>query len=175
MLDVVRATKSDAAEVVAMRHAAEDWLATSGVEQWGRREIPEPVFHRQIDAGEFFVARTSGRPQIVGTLRLLWTDPFVWQDRDTFAGYVHSLVIDRAHAGTGLGLRLLDWAANTARRQGAPLLRLDCVEGNQALCEYYRRAGFDQVGRRDLGPQWHSVALFERHLADVQQGRATIA
>lgn len=160
LLEVFLTTNSDAAAIISLRHAAESWLATRGIEQWKPGGVPESVFQQQVDAGEFFVARVGGRPEIVGTLRLVWSDPVIWRERNTFAGYVHSLVISRAHAGTGLGRALLEWAAHAARRQGATLLRLDCLDTNTALRDYYRRAGFDQVCRRDFGAGVPSVALF---------------
>lgn len=139
-----------------------------GITQWTPRQIPESVFHRQVGAGEF-VARHRDRPTIIGACRLTWRDPDIWADRDRFAGYLHSLVVARDHAGSGLGRSLLVWAALTARRAGADLLRLDCVETNSALCDYYLSAGFRQVGRRDLGAHLPSVALFERPLVDTDQ------
>lgn len=132
MLNITPATSSDTEEIIALRHAAEDWLVMRGITQWTPRQIPESVFHRQVGAGEFFVARHRDRPTIIGACRLTWRDPDIWADRDRFAGYLHSLVVARDHAGAGLGRSLLAWAALTARRAGADLLRLDCVETNLA-------------------------------------------
>ena len=95
-------------------------------------------------------------------MRLMWSDPAIWRHDDAFAGYVHGLVIDRAHAGQGLGRHLLDWAARETKMTGASKLRLDCAETNLALRNYYRRCGFREVGRRDLNR--FSVTLFERTL-----------
>jgi GNAT superfamily N-acetyltransferase len=164
MLDIAQASASDVAEVIGLRHAAEDWLAARGIRQWTPRQIPESVILRQIDAGEFFVARLGGQPVIAGALRLIWSDAMIWQQDDTLAAYVHSLVVARNRTGIGLGGRLLAWAARTARPAGVDRLRLDCAATNPGLGDYYRRAGFHQVGWRDLGRSFGSVALFERRL-----------
>ncbi|MEV6340547.1 GNAT family N-acetyltransferase [Nocardia vinacea] len=144
MLTITPAASSDTDEIIALRHAAEDWLAARGITQWTPREVPGSAIHRQVDIGEFFVARRRDQPTIIGACRLTWSDPDIWADRDRFAGYLHTLVIARDHAGTGLGRSLLEWAAGTARQAGADLLRLDCVETNSALCDYYLRAGFSR-------------------------------
>jgi hypothetical protein len=59
---------------------------------------------------------------------------------------------------------MLECAAHAAASAGASVLRLDCVENNARLCDYYRVLGFSQVGRRDLTGYAHGVALFERRL-----------
>jgi len=147
-----------------MRHAAEDWLAGRGIDQWRPREVPLGAVREQIDRGEFVVARYPSSGLVVAAMRLMWSDPAIWRHDDAFAGYVHGLVIDRAHAGRGLGRRLLDWAAQETTMAGANRLRLDCAETNLALRHYYRRCGFREVGRRDFDADWFSVTLFERPL-----------
>ncbi|WP_063002634.1 GNAT family N-acetyltransferase [Nocardia mikamii] len=122
------------------------------------------MFCEQVAAGEAYVARIEDRPEIVAAFRLLWSDPAMWQD-ETFAGYVHGLVVDRNHAGKGTGRALLGWAGQTAREAGAGLLRLDCVDTNTALCAYYRAGGFIEVRRRSLGGG-RGVVLFQRSLTN---------
>lgn len=164
MLTVEPATAADATTILALRHAAEDWLFARGIAQWTPREIPLSTVVSQIDAGEFYVARREPGGPIVGALRLIWTDPAIWPDEAESSCYVHGLVIDRSEAGTGLGALLLAWAAEHTRRAGRPLLRLDCAESNDALRSYYLSQGFRYVGRREFadGSSWFSVALFEK-------------
>ncbi|NKY53244.1 GNAT family N-acetyltransferase [Nocardia vermiculata] len=164
MLDIARAQACDIDRIIELRHNVEEWLASRQIVQWTPREIPDSVFCDQVAAGEYYVARLEGLPGIVGACRLLWADRALWQD-EAFAGYVHGLVVDRAHAGTGIGGALLDWAGRTARAAGADRLRLDCVDTNTALCAYYRAAGFIQVGHRSIGAS-RGVALFQRTLTE---------
>ena len=80
------------------------------------------------------------------------------------AGYVHGLVIDREHAGEGLGGQLLDWAERRTLQTGRTLLRLDCVEGNERLRRYYRDRGFREVGRKEFEASWFPAVLLEKAL-----------
>jgi GNAT superfamily N-acetyltransferase len=82
---------------------------------------------------------------------------------------VHRLAVRRAHAGAGLGYRLLDWAGARVRERGRAALRLDVVTGNRRLREYYEAAGFahrrDVTGeftRRDGTRQPWQTSLYER-------------
>lgn len=164
MLTVELATAADAATILGLRHAAEDWLSDRKIDQWTPREMPLATVAAHIEAGEFYVARRDPSGPIVGALRLIWADPTIWPEEDGLAGYVHGLVIDRSEAGTGLGAALLEWASEQTHREGRALLRLDCAETNGALCNYYLNQGFRHVGRHEFadGSAWFSVALFEK-------------
>lgn len=164
MLVVRRAESTDAAAILALRHAAEDWLASRSIDQWKPREIPLATVDQQVSRGEFVVGLEPHTQDIVAAMRIIWSDPAIWTD-DKNACYVHGLVIDRSHAGTGLGSAMLSHASEMARRSGVSYLRLDCAETNAALRSYYRRVGFTEVGRRDFDDgQWFSVTLFEKVL-----------
>lgn len=160
---MMRAAQPDAPAILGLRAAAELWLHERDIEQWDVGGVSLAEVQQQVSQGEWHVARDGDA--VCGALRLLWSDPAVWQADDGLAVYVHGLVIDRGHAGTGLGAGLLDWAAEQGRRAGAAAVRLDCVEGNPGLRRYYSRLGFRTVGRRDFGGRWRSVTLFERNLA----------
>ena len=164
MLTVEPATAADAATILGLRHAAEDWLSDRGIDQWAPREVPLDTVAALIEAWEFHVARRDPAGSIVGALRLIWADPTIWPEEDGLAGYVHGLVIDRSESGTGLGASLLEWASEQTRLEGRSLLRLDCAETNGALRSYYLNQGFRYVGRREFadGSSWFSVALFEK-------------
>ena len=79
---------------------------------------------------------------------------------------MHSLVVARAAAGTGLGRGLLEHAERVVAASGRPLLRLDCWSGNTALLAWYAAEGFRRVGERTFPPSlgWGPVALWEREV-----------
>jgi len=93
-------------------------------------------------------------------LTLADEDPEIWGAGDGSALYLHKLTVARASAGSGLGRRLLDWAADEARARGRLHLRLDCVAFNTFLRRYYAAAGFAERGEVDLGRV--RLARFER-------------
>ncbi len=158
-----KARSSDVAELLRLRTEAEDWLASRAIDQWRRGQVTVRDFQRQVEAGEWHVERVS--PGLRGALRLLWSDPEVWQHEDSYAGYVHGLVIDRAHAGRGAGAALLAWAEQETRIAGARSLRLDCAESNSELRAYYGRLGFREVGRRDVPDRpWLAATLLEKQV-----------
>ncbi len=85
----------------------------------------------------------------VGSVTVVWADPFIWGDRAERAGYVHMLMVGRAYAHVGLGRGLLDWAERKITRTGRQRARLDCVRNNAVLRAYYEAAGYVVVGYRD--------------------------
>ncbi|WP_421743329.1 GNAT family N-acetyltransferase [Cellulomonas sp.] len=157
----VRAVPADVDAIHALRRSLEDWMAAHGTVQWPPGSLPRERVAAQVDAGEWHVVRDD-ELGIVGTLRLLWTDPDFWGDDRTPAVYVHGLMVDRRAAGRGLGAALLDWAAAQGRDAGVEVLRLDCRTTNPVLREYYESSGFRAVGQVDFAD--FSCTLLEASL-----------
>jgi GNAT superfamily N-acetyltransferase len=76
-------------------------------------------------------------------------------------------MIDRRLAGTGLGAKLLDWAAEAGRSRGVTAMRLDRIEGNERLLRYYLDLGFRKSGRRNFDGPFFSTVLLEKTIAKV--------
>jgi ribosomal protein S18 acetylase RimI-like enzyme len=152
------AREADAAILLALREAAARWQVRNGIVQWSPGEVGPDEITAQVAAGEWLVLRGQdaggNSDRVRAACRLVWSDQAVCGEQPDDAGYVHGLVIDRAHAGAGLGRRLLDLVAERARGTGRPFLRLDCVEGNPRLRRYYREIGFREVGRREFDNGW---------------------
>jgi GNAT superfamily N-acetyltransferase len=157
--DPVPARADEIDAICALLESAARWLGERGVSQWAPGSLPRGLVVAGVARGEVFVTRGPDGA-LAATLQLQDSDPDVWGPDDGAALVLHRLCVGRAHAGEGLGLRLLDWACAQVRARGRRLLRLDCVASNAALCAYYARAGFEQRGEVEL----HGVRLrrFER-------------
>jgi ribosomal protein S18 acetylase RimI-like enzyme len=161
VLHLQPAVAQDAPDLRALRDAAAGWLQERGIDQWRPGEVSLATFTAQIASGEWFVHRPGGA--VRAALRFLWTDPQFWGPRPDDAGYVHGLVIDRRHAGEGLGVAALRWAEERARAAGKRYLRLDHAADNVRLARYYRERGFVVRGRRE-SDDWGPVTLVEKAL-----------
>jgi GNAT superfamily N-acetyltransferase len=141
---------SDAPAVLALLDGAVRWLVARGRPgQWGTEPLSaEPRQHARVrdwaSGGGLHLAYLGGQP--VGALAVGDAPGYVPPAAEPEL-YVSLLVTDRAHAGRGIGGRLLRHARRLARQRGAALLRVDCYAGDdQALVRYYEREGFRRVG-----------------------------
>ncbi len=166
---VLRGTENDVAAVMALRVAAARWLVSLGIDQWSPDDPFEPLVRGFTQQHALWVVRQGDR--LAGSVAVLWTDPTVWGAQADEAGYVHSLVIDRAFAGRGLGDAILEWAESHISRNGRSLARLDCVRGNRKLRDYYEAGGYRHVGDRDFpDAAWaRGVALYEKALCEANR------
>ncbi|MFG2639038.1 GNAT family N-acetyltransferase [Streptomyces sp. NPDC048362] len=147
--------------VEALLQEASEWLASRGIDQW---QYPP---HRDriaaaLKQGVCFLAFEDGEP--IATLQVDdYADPEFWtlDDEPGAALYVHRMAVSRRAAGSGLGGRLLEWAADHAATHGKRWLRLDAWKDNEELHRYYKAAGFTLVRIVDL-PHRRSGALFQR-------------
>jgi ribosomal protein S18 acetylase RimI-like enzyme len=164
-LEVKLADLQDLAVILQILNGASNWLFAKGITYQWQQEWSEDYITRKIATGDTYLAFQNGKP--VGTFALQWSDEIMWGEQPDDAGYVHHLAVDRAEAGSGVGRQLLEWAASEAISRKKKYLRLDCATPNEALRNYYLKAGFNIIGRK-IG-QWEDfsfdVTLFEKTLA----------
>ncbi|GAA3770999.1 GNAT family N-acetyltransferase [Streptomyces chiangmaiensis] len=116
-----------------------------------------------------------GRPacrtdRVVGAWELWWEDEDAWGPQPPTAGYVHRLMVDHSSVPPGTGLQLLRVAERRVAEAGLPLVRLDCLAGNERLNAYYLNAGYQVAGRKEGKPQPggtpKSFTLLEKSMRD---------
>jgi ribosomal protein S18 acetylase RimI-like enzyme len=155
-----QARPADLDTVVSMLEEAARWMVRRGIEGWTPDGFSRERIAVLIERGEMYLAVLAGRP--AGTFALQWSDRETWGDVPDDAGYIHGLAIRREFAGTGLGREMLVRAEQMVSRSEREYLRLDCVADNEALNEYYRRAGFAYRGRTVV--RGLAVALYEKRV-----------
>lgn len=151
--------------VLALMDGAVAWLVEHGRGgQWGTEPFstnPRRVaqFSGWAEAGRLYVAEVDG--QVAGALAVGEAMPYVPPATEPEL-YVNLLVTSRAHAGQGIGARLLDHARAIARERGAHQLRVDCYAGGDgALVRYYERQGFTPTEPFTVG-DWPGQLLVQR-------------
>ncbi|MGC4857344.1 GNAT family N-acetyltransferase [Micromonospora sp. DT4] len=136
----------DAKAALRLLDVATAWLVEHGrTGQWGTR--PPSTDPGQIAraedwaaSGDLHLAMRDDQP--VGALVVGAATEHVPPATEPEL-YVRLLVTDRAHAGLGIGARLLEHAAELARARGLGLLRVDCYGGDdRALVRFYESCGF---------------------------------
>ena len=160
-VSVVAASRDDAVAILRLRDALANWMLERGIDQWRPGEMSLAWIEECAGQGWVFVARRDAN--LIASVTLVWSDPFIWGDLDGPGGYIHMLMVDRGHAHLGLGRSLLDWAESRIKRSGHHRARLDCVRTNVALRAYYEDAGYALVGYRDFDSV-PAVALYEKPL-----------
>ncbi|PZF92498.1 GNAT family N-acetyltransferase [Micromonospora deserti] len=137
---------ADAPTILRLLDDATAWLVARGrTGQWGTEPASaDPRRVAQADTwaagGGLWLAVLGDRP--VGALVVGAANDFVPAPTEPEL-YVNLLVTDRAHAGLGIGGRLLAHAAELARDRGVRLLRVDCYAGGDGgLVRWYTRQGF---------------------------------
>jgi len=161
---IARATRADLDAVIALYDDAAAWLTSRGIQQWRPGDYTVERARGNIERDEVYLARRKGRS--VGKFTLVWDDPEVWGERAPDAGYVHGLAVARGEAGHGLGLALLGHAARRIAQVGRRYLRLDCLASNQALRDYYTKAGLTLIEDTWYGG-W-GASLFEQTVDTVE-------
>ena len=99
-----------------------------------------------IVLGELAVARDRGR--LVGTIRT--------RQIDSETGWFGALAVDHAHAGLGIGGKLVGYVEGRAMSGGARTMQLELLvpvvahAHTELLAAWYGRLGYREVERREL-------------------------
>jgi ribosomal protein S18 acetylase RimI-like enzyme len=160
-MKLVQAAPADLDTVIEIYAEGDEWWQSMGFHD--RPMPPQQVIRDGVAAGitdgRVYLCQTEAR-RSVGTFRLLWSDPDVWPDDDGEAGYVHGVIIRNDVRGQGVGVQMLEWAADLIRAKGRRFIRLDTDASNPKLCRYYERLGFESRG---VVPQrYHMAARYEK-------------
>ncbi|WP_091610341.1 GNAT family N-acetyltransferase [Micromonospora mirobrigensis] len=161
---------ADADAVLGMFDSAIAWLVARGrTGQWGTEPgSTDPARIAQVRAwanGDgLWLAEIDGR--CVGALVVGAATEYVPPPTEPEL-YVNLLIADRAHAGLGVGSRLLEHAAELARQRGVGVLRVDCYAGDdRALVRFYESCGFTATDpftvERPGRPPWPGQVLARR-------------
>lgn len=146
-LVISQAVAGDSAKIYPHMEEVRRWLRERGSDQWSSPFTPTWI-ENQIELGQYFIAYHEGK--LAATFRLMWADPDYWGDDDTPALYLHTLAVNSAFSGKGIGGQILTWAENYARQHDKPYLRLDTGADNPFLVNYYDKAGFVLKGQTSL-------------------------
>jgi len=158
---------SELSLALSLLQEAAEWLQGKNTQQWSFWINPPQEKIDWIKEGfenkEFyFVYRNE---ILLGMFRLMYFDEKYWgkrPDRFDKAAYIHSLTIKREFAGQGLGSLFLQKIEDKLRAEGIFKFRLDCMQSNVGLCNYYESQGFVKVGEVQMS--WAMQNLYEKKL-----------
>jgi len=154
---------SDLQRVLSILDNAAKWLFEIGIKnQW----LPGEVFEYQdyyLDAiknKELYVAKKDHK--VIATFLLRGSDKDIWKDETVDAAYIHHLAIDRNTSISGFGGKLLAWAETYVKSEGKKKIRLDCIQSNKKLNDYYLSKAYKFKGEfkyydDDLGNLYEKI------------------
>lgn len=157
-----------------------DWLTAKGVRQWLLR-LDEATFAKRQAAGEAFAIHVDGA--LAGCVFVPFETIAYYGDelKSTPRWWMHTLVVDRAFAGLGVGERAVAAVGALVRARGGDSLWLHCVnDANHAevIPSYYARQGFAEVLRTDVtypsGNSFPMVVMSRDVRADVVAGQRSV-
>ena len=152
MLKVRQAVPADITAIVELYDGViERFQIQTGNMGWRRGVYPtEADFQKAIQAGTLYLGELEGGPaagMIItqGTDKSYGDAPWRVEAADRETAVIHTLGVSPAFTGQSLGLRMVEGAAELARRKGWKALRLDVLDVNKPAHRLYLRAGFQYI------------------------------
>lgn len=157
----VFAYQATAEDEIAIKRLVLDtaaWLQSKGLSQWDALLEGEDSHNLAgaILRGEVFAFKSRQLNQLIGVV-LLQLNPSewdynLWGKEDPFHDssiYLHRLAVSRSYGGKGLGGLILGWSEWEISFANKDRIRLDCVEHNEHLNQFYRKSGYEYMGIKD--------------------------
>ncbi|MEN3534817.1 N-acetyltransferase family protein [Microbispora sp. ZYX-F-249] len=156
--DIRDMREDDAAQVLAIYQAGLDSGDASfeiTAPTWQAFDAAKLPLHRHVA-----VDTTTG--QVIG-----WVAVSAVSGRCVYAGVVeHSVYVDPAHSGRGVGMALLNALIRSTEAEGVWTIQSGVFPENTASLRLHEKAGFRVVGvRHHIGrhhDRWRDVVLLER-------------
>lgn len=154
MKPVRKGTSADIPQIVRIYghilDAEEQGRATVG---WIRGVYPtEQTALRTLEAGELFVMMEGAEVAAAAVINKNQVPVYAevpWQDCEAPEEQVmvlHTLVVDPAFSGKGLGTAFVEFYERYALERGCPYLRMDTNARNQAARQLYHHLGYREAG-----------------------------
>jgi len=143
------ATPEDAAAIARLRNDVADRLTRHhGKGHWSYASSEYGILSC-MKRSRVYVAWHDGR--IIATLTLQTKKPWAI-DRSYFTDvktpvYLLSMAVDVESQGQGIGRQCVEQARAIAERWPADAIFLDAYDANAGAGEFYRKCGFEEVGR----------------------------
>jgi ribosomal protein S18 acetylase RimI-like enzyme len=164
LADIRPGSIDDLGDFIEILEEVGAWLWRRGIRQWepGSNRAQRPFLERLVGTGSLITARSSRR--LVGGAIITPEPTAEWAGLPgPGAIYLHKLAVSRVASGQRLGRRILAYCELGSQQEGATRMRLDCWDGNAALCEYYRSAGYSELDA--VESHGYLVRLFEKTLS----------
>ncbi len=159
---VRRATVAESGRSLAILLEATAWAAARGTPTWTAAEFDAIDFGAAAVAREVILGYEGSEP--AATMLLQTVDRAYWpEDAPGSALYLHKVAVRRAYAGRDWLSRLVRFAADDARAQGIPMLRLDTIL-RPHLQSMYERQGFTVIAEPPLLMRGRQMIRMERRL-----------
>ena len=90
---------------------------------------------------------------MVGVFSIVKAEPIIWNDKDgKQALYLHRMAIRKPVQREQYCKEVVNWAMTEAWKHKKNLYELILGQNNEALTDYYRKLGFEWVGKKQLPP-----------------------
>jgi len=131
----------------------------------------------RADIESLLVERRGRYPFVVvelGAVVVAWASAGTYRSRPCYAPVAeHSVYVDRAHRGVGVGRVALEALCDEAERLGLLKLVSRVLPENQASLALHRKVGFREVGvyRRHgkLDGEWRDCVIVEKLLGEAAE------
>ncbi|HDR7793973.1 TPA: GNAT family N-acetyltransferase [Bacillus luti] len=147
------ATEKESDSIITLLKEVAQWLQKKEVNQWQYLLGEEATDEILEGIREKYTYVVMKEDEMVGTVTVSskqneWDKRIFGKEEVSNSLYIHRFAVKREYKGNGIGEWILRWIEENVQRD-KEYLKLDCVQHNRTLNDFYKKSGFEYVGSTD--------------------------
>lgn len=147
------ASEDESDSIIILLKEVAQWLQDKEVNQWQYLLGEEATAEILEGVREKYTYVVMKEDEIVGTFTVSpkqndWDQHIFGKEEVSDSLYIHRLAVKRKYKGNGIGETIVKWIEENVQSDKR-YLKLDCVEYNRTLNDFYKKNGFEYVGSTD--------------------------
>ncbi|NER17198.1 GNAT family N-acetyltransferase [Spongiivirga citrea] len=144
-----KASWGDIPTIMSMTKACAKYMQDQGIFQWNEHYPSQKAFENDINRDELWVMVLDGT--LVGCIVIstLMDEEYIliqWLTESENSYYIHRLGVHPDYQKKGYAQKMMDFAEDFAKKQGAVSVRLDTFSQNNRNQKFYENRGYQRLG-----------------------------
>jgi len=144
-MQLLKATKEDIEEIVALTRSCARHMISLGIFQWNEHYPSKAVFYNDIELEQLW--KIVSGSEILGIIVLTEIedeeyDGVTWLTENAKNLYIHRLAVHPKHQGKGVARELLNFSEAYAKSNNYDSIRLDTFSQNKRNQKIYQQRGY---------------------------------
>ena len=157
--------KRDLENIMKMYKSCVKGMIKNGINQWDSKYPNTDIISCDLKAETFYIAEIE--QEIIGGINIDQNQDRTyldinWKDKSDLFLVVHRLAVKEEFWNKNIGKELMLFTEKLVIKKSLKSIRLDTYSGNSKAIYFYRKLGYNELGKINLKPNKNEYHCFEK-------------
>ena len=164
-MKIRKAQKKDLKNIMKMYKSCVKGMIKNGITQWDSKYPNLDIISLDVNAETFYIAEIE--QEIIGGINIDQNQDrkyldINWKDKSDLFLVVHRLAVKEEFWNKNIGKELMLFTEKLVIKKSLNSIRLDTYSGNSKAIYFYRKLGYNELGKINLKPNKNEYHCFEK-------------